>query len=302
MYNRINLEPSIPKNELKVDELYSSYSYFFSPNYRFKGEIHDPWEIVYVNSGEIIVSTPEYEVPLKKGCAFLHEPNEPHKLQANNVASSVLVFSFKCSCDRLYEISRRPLEINNELKNYLFAIVSEGLGYFAGKNAVPRRAHPPEFASGQLIRSLIEILLIRLIRSNGKHAIRAKTEENFYDTAVISAVKRFMWDNIDRKLSLADIAAAVNYSVPRISALFKQSTGNSPINYFIELKIKKAKLLMAENKMSIRQISELLDYDTPQYFAMQFKKVTGFTPSQYIDELRLRNFRFEDADEIQFPD
>lgn len=53
---------------------------------------------------------------------------------------------------------------------------------------------------------------------------------------------------------------------------------------------------MAENDMSLRQISEYLDYDSLQYFSMQFKKETGLPPSQYVTFLKSRNFQLDTAD------
>ena len=53
------------------------------------------------------------------------------------------------------------------------------------------------------------------------------------------------------------------------------------MQYFIRLKIEKAKKLLRENEISVTQISETLAFDTPNYFSKTFKKITGYTPLQY---------------------
>lgn len=55
----------------------------------------------------------------------------------------------------------------------------------------------------------------------------------------------------------------------------------SIINYLINLRIQKAKEYIIEGKYTLKEISAILNFDSPQYFSLQFKKLTGLTPSQY---------------------
>lgn len=57
---------------------------------------------------------------------------------------------------------------------------------------------------------------------------------------------------------------------------------NKTINqYFIEVKIEKAKELISYDFQSISEISYRLNYSSPQHFSRQFKNVTGMTPSEF---------------------
>ena len=51
--------------------------------------------------------------------------------------------------------------------------------------------------------------------------------------------------------------------------------------YFIELKINQAKQLLRENELSVKEISEKLAFNTPDYFTKTFKRITGVTPLAY---------------------
>ena len=64
----------------------------------------------------------------------------------------------------------------------------------------------------------------------------------------------------------------------------------SIIEYFIELKIEKAKQLILENKLSVKEISAALSFNEPNYFTKTFKRVTGITPSTY--RKRAKQFLF----------
>ena len=45
--------------------------------------------------------------------------------------------------------------------------------------------------------------------------------------------------------------------------------------------MKEAKRLIRERELSVKEISEKLSFDTPNYFSKTFKKKTGMTPLQY---------------------
>ena len=57
--------------------------------------------------------------------------------------------------------------------------------------------------------------------------------------------------------------------------------GEGVIKYFIKLKIKEAKKLIKEGRYNMSEISDMLAFDTPQYFSKCFKNVTRMTPSEY---------------------
>jgi AraC-like DNA-binding protein len=66
-----------------------------------------------------------------------------------------------------------------------------------------------------------------------------------------------------------------------LSTLFSQQT-KKHLNYYInELRIEKAKLLLNESKMNIAEIAFQTGFSSPQSFNRTFKKITGFTPSEY---------------------
>ena len=302
MYSYKTLESSVPEIDLHIDKLYSTYAYFYTPKYVFDGEWHQPWELIYTKSGEVTVETPEYKKIVTSGQVFLHTPNEKHKIQANNVSCSMYFLSFDCQCEKLYEIAHKPISITPALKNYIMTIVDEGLIYFADKNAIPSTNRQREFASGQIVKNLMEVLLIKLIRRNDRATKKDEPtiSPSQGEQSVIEQIVKYLQENIRSKIKLSQISLHIGYSVPRICSLFKQATGKSIMAYFTEMRIAKAKELMAKTDLSILQISEYLDFDTIQYFSSTFKKVTGLSPSHYIAYLKSRNYQFDAPDDLQF--
>jgi AraC-like DNA-binding protein len=88
-------------------------------------------------------------------------------------------------------------------------------------------------------------------------------------------------ENIYSALTIDEICEKTNYSKAYLFRVFKGKTGKTIMAYFIELKIKQAKQLLRENELSVREISEKLAFNTPDYFTKTFKRITGVTPLAY---------------------
>ena len=67
-----------------------------------------------------------------------------------------------------------------------------------------------------------------------------------------------------------------------ISSLFKNRTGTTFVRYLTEKRIQKAKeLLFDRPDLSVREIADLTGYSNSRYFSKQFRRYTGFHPSEY---------------------
>ena len=92
---------------------------------------------------------------------------------------------------------------------------------------------------------------------------------------------KILKDNLSGRLTIDDISKKISYSKAYIFRQFKSSTGKSVIEYYQELKIGKAKEFLINSNLSVKEISQKLGFDTPNYFTKTFKKLTGKTPLEY---------------------
>ncbi|MDE5711221.1 MAG: AraC family transcriptional regulator [Bacteroides sp.] len=92
---------------------------------------------------------------------------------------------------------------------------------------------------------------------------------------------KYMKENINKHLTLEDIAKHVHYSSSHFGQIFLKKTGHSPLNYFSQLKIQKACQMLDFTEMKIKEISFELGFYDPYHFSKTFFKITGETPSQY---------------------
>ncbi|MBK1875934.1 AraC family transcriptional regulator [Pelagicoccus mobilis] len=111
-------------------------------------------------------------------------------------------------------------------------------------------------------------------------------QDNQQSGASIRKTISFMERHLDLTLSLEELAQQAGLSIPHYSKLFREHTNQSPISYFLQLKIRKACDLLYQTEQPIIHIARALGYDDPYYFSRLFKKVQGCSPSQFRERER----------------
>lgn len=91
----------------------------------------------------------------------------------------------------------------------------------------------------------------------------------------------FMRENVENNLSLEQLAKQFNLSPSHFSVRFQQETKQSPIKYFITLKIEKACQYIELTNMKISEIYPKLGFQDAAYFSRIFTKIMGIPPSRY---------------------
>jgi len=111
----------------------------------------------------------------------------------------------------------------------------------------------------------------------------SKTSDDFLEeqNPGISRAIQLMEQNLDKKLSLDEIAEEAGYSPSYLTTIFRKNTGYSPLSYFSHLKISKACEYLDFSKFKIKEISFRMGYSDPYYFSKDFQKKMGLSPRNY---------------------
>jgi AraC-like DNA-binding protein len=91
----------------------------------------------------------------------------------------------------------------------------------------------------------------------------------------------FMSEKLGDRFTVEDFAARYQLSASHFSGLFRRSTGTSPMEYFIQLKIQKSCQLLYNANIKVKDVAKEIGYDDAYYFSRLFKKLMGMSPEQY---------------------
>lgn len=99
-------------------------------------------------------------------------------------------------------------------------------------------------------------------------------------------------DQVDRKFNWSDVLAdGLHYEYNYLSTLFSSLEGITLEQYIIRQKIERAKELLFYDELNLSQIASRLGYSSVAHLSAQFKKVTGFTPTELKKSRKIEHSR-----------
>lgn len=145
-----------------------------------------------------------------------------------------------------------------------------------------------------LMRDFIQLKKLQLFEKN-----RAKVISIFYNiiynlsVSVLSgngillpAIKYLENNYSSPNLTNEILAEKCHISEIHFRNLFKEHYGTTPHQYIIDVRINKAKQLLADGMLKINTISEECGFSNPYHFSRLFKEKTGLTPTEYLNQNR----------------
>lgn len=97
----------------------------------------------------------------------------------------------------------------------------------------------------------------------------------------IERAKSYILSNYDKSISVYDIAGSVHLSASFFSKVFKESTGFSPYDYLLSIRLDKAKELLQQTDDSVQNIAFKTGFNSTSNFICFFKKETGISPLKF---------------------
>jgi AraC-like DNA-binding protein len=130
---------------------------------------------------------------------------------------------------------------------------------------------------------LIQFLLMLIRETSAPQPVQDGYHfENHYKSYAVNQITAYLDMHYNEKISLDRIAQNMYLSPVYISKIFKEETGESPINYLIKRRLEKAKSLLKQpNPESIKQIAIDVGYEDAYHFSKLFKKYFGISPLHY---------------------
>jgi AraC-like DNA-binding protein len=111
--------------------------------------------------------------------------------------------------------------------------------------------------------------------------------------------KTIQGDLSEQKFNFSQIlSSTLNKEYSALSKLFSEAEGITIERFIIDQKIERAKEMLAYGEKNLNDIAFELGYSSLAHFSAQFKKITGFTPSEFK---KLKDHHRRPLDEIGNP-
>lgn len=281
-------------NLINITSILSIHYFEFDKNFCFKGEKHDYWEMVYVDSGNVIVTADEKKHILGQGEIIFHKPNEFHTISADGKKpTNVCVICFETKSKAMEWFRDKKMLFPKELRTYIKTIITEGektfdLPFNNPYADIIKLVEKPPIGGLQIIKTSFEQLLIMLIREGeGENGRKKKLIEENCGVWIVDEVVGILNDNIYGKINVCQICESLSYSKTHVSKVFNKNMGCSIVDYYTRLKITEAKKLIRERIYSFAEISDMLQFNNPHYFSKVFKKIVNMSPREYLQSVTI---------------
>lgn len=100
------------------------------------------------------------------------------------------------------------------------------------------------------------------------------------------SVRVYLQENYDRQVDLSALAESLGVSAPYLSKLFHEQTGTSTMRYLTDLRMSRARKLLADSGLTVREIAVRVGYPDPFHFSRSFKNAVGVSPVQFREQSR----------------
>lgn len=141
------------------------------------------------------------------------------------------------------------------------------------------------FPSGRLFLDSVEqALAAALVNGHavGHHSVRVY--RGGLSPARLRRVTELVHAEIEDDLSLDKMAEAAGLSAAHFSQMFRKSTGESPHQFVLRLRIERAKAMLRAAEGRILDVAVACGFKTQQHFARVFRRACGTSPTEYREE------------------
>ena len=259
--------------QLQITKLYTCFYQESSRDFYFRGERHTPYELTYVDRGELHNLVSGMDIALRQQELAFFARNDWH-IQYSDEPVSFFTMTFDLVGDALDALTGRPLPLPPRARTALRQMLEE-------------RAHHGAY-SYDYMESLLKIVLIELLRapSAARPVQTALPSTARAENQIVDQALQIISQNIARRLSVTELAGAVHVSVPYLCRLFDHHLGMPPGQYITKIRIEECKLLLRQGELSMSAIAKKMGFSSAQHFSRQFRHCCGITPSEYTRSLR----------------
>lgn len=93
----------------------------------------------------------------------------------------------------------------------------------------------------------------------------------------------YIQDHLAEPLTVPALARQVNLSASAFSRVFREVTGSSPYQYAKQVRLSRARDLLADGRLSVSDVAQRIGYSSTSHFIKEFRARYGTTPGSYAN-------------------
>lgn len=243
---------------------------------------HDYIEMSIVTEGQVLYKLEDETKLIHEGGVLLFNPGVYHR-ECTDESSSFTEIHIGITNFRMKDQRKDYIPLKNSSPVVIMERYHEEFFQCCREILAERKACRPGF--DLIIKSLVMKLVIYLLRElQEEEALEEEVHFSIESTEkanIVHSILEYINENYKRNISLDKIARNMYLSPVYVSRIFKEETGDSPINYLIKLRLAKAHGLLRD-KVPIKTVAKEVGYEDAYYFSKLFKKYYGVPPSKIV--------------------
>ena len=257
MENRVQINASISLSIDMIGRLECQ------PRWVGKEHSHHFWEIIIITEN------------MKAFDVSLIKPNDPHSFR-NGTASvaHILYIGFRFGGSVDTEAKRE--RILNKLKD------SKYYGDYAEFFNEMEKYGTKSGNSDRILPHVFSFLTAVL----GEYMIEGGEDEHH---SIVAEIKKYISINIDKQLTVKEIAGALYLSPKYIGNVFKKKTGMGILQYQKSKKMEQALFYLKNGEYTVKEVSAILGFENAAYFSNTFKDYYGLSPVNFTKSQDRKN-------------
>ncbi len=281
------MQPLIQKIHIAQDSSFACRTYR-TPNFETNWHQHEEYELILITEGQGTALIGDYVGNYTVGDIFFLAGNLPHwfrKAHHKMIGSAIVVHFTK-------HFLGESFLMLPELKSVYHLLTGNNNGLQLQKtlqNKIAKEISALEKLNG--LNSITQLLhcLHAISTSNEYQVITANFSltPSSKENSVIEKVFEYSLKNYLKHITLEEVAAIAEMSIPTFCRFFKKNIKKSYFDFLQELRIGHACKLLQTGNHNILDVCYNSGYNSWAHFSKQFKQIKQVTPSQYRKQFKL---------------
>ncbi|WP_073337531.1 AraC family transcriptional regulator [Clostridium grantii] len=253
----------------------------FSEGEKYDNHNHDFLSLIYILSGSCNYIIDDIPYKVKKGDLLIFNKGVYH--ERCEIFGNDLI-EFHLGYENINIKNRCPNKLLDSTQTPIINFLNYDKDFIKCLNEIMAEQQKDDKGKYLTIKTLAMKLIVIILKETYEN-INTKDKgalniDKYDKLTIVNTMMEFINENYMEEISLDIISQNMYLSPMYISKLFKDETGETPINYVIKVRLAKALELLKETDISIKEVAKSVGYNDAYHFSKLFKKYYGFPPSK----------------------